>query len=394
MKRLLLVTLALSACNPAAPPERYGFVTRLGRDTISVEQVSRTGDHVVIESVDRFPRVRRRHTEIRLNGDGSVRSLETTITAPSDSAHLRERRVTARVDRNAVHLSRTDGARTSTREIATGGAIAMPHVQQMYSLYELYIAAGLMQMAEAGGDSARLRQFYVDREFDDFPLHRGLVRRLPDGRVEVSHGWLSGTGEAVLDSKRHLLRYSGARTTYLVDVERVASPPDVDSMAARFAAAEAATGGTRALSVRDTARGRIGATELTVDYGRPLARGRTLVGGVIPYDRIWRTGANAATQLTTSGPITLAGMELPAGTYTLWTIPRRTGLELIVNREFGQWGTDYHRDRDLGRAPIAAETITTPVEQFTISIVPAGERGGSLVLAWGPHRWTAPIEVR
>ena len=100
----------------------------------------------------------------------------------------------------------------------------------------------------------------------------------------------------------------------------------------------------------------IGAATFTVDYGRPLARGRTLLGDVIPYDRVWRTGANAATQLTTSAPITLAGMQVPAGKYTLWTLPHADGrVELIVNRQTGQWGTGYGPAHDLGRAPMKAE---------------------------------------
>jgi hypothetical protein len=109
---------------------------------------------------------------------------------------------------------------------------------------------------------------------------------------------------------------------------------------------------------------------------------------------VWRTGANAATQLTTSAPITLAGMRLPAGAYTLWTIPRERGVELIVNRQTGQWGTGYAAAHDLGRAPMAAETLAAPVDRFTISIEPADARRGTLAMAWGPFRWTAPIKVR
>src|SRR6185369_1251224 len=98
-----------------------------------------------------------------------------------------------------------------------------------------------------------------------------------------------------------------------VAVVRTTTVPDIDSIADRLAAAERRTG-QRQLSVRDTARATIGAATFSVDYGRPLARGRVLLGNVISYDRVWRTGANAATQLTTSAPITLAGLSLPAGT--------------------------------------------------------------------------------
>jgi hypothetical protein len=131
-----------------------------------------------------------------------------------------------------------------------------------------------------------------------------------------------------------------------------------------------------------------------VDYGRPLARGRTLLGDLISYDRVWRTGANAATHFTTSAPITLGGLSVPAGTYTLWTVPHLSGVELIVNRQTGQWGTEYGRSHDLGRVPMKADSLDTPVEQFTIEIQGSNAGQGTLVMEWGTFRWTAPFMVQ
>lgn len=397
MKRFALAVLALAACRPAAPAERYGFVTRLGSDTIAVESITRRGDTVTTDAVDRFPRVRRRHTRIELGPGGVIRRLVMDIHTPGEPPGQRERRVVAEVTADSVRISKTDSTGTVARAFATQGGTAMAHVPQLYSLYELYFAAGLRRAAaqhKAPGDTVRMRQFHIDREFDDFPLQHGVVRLLAGGRAEITHDWLSGTGEAAFDTAYRMLRYSGARTTYLVDVARLATPPEVRPMADRWEALEARGGGARQLSVRDTVRARIGGAAFTVDYGRPLARGRVLLGNVIPYDRVWRTGANAATQFTTSVPITLAGLPLPAGTYTLWTIPRARGVDLIVNRQTGQWGTRYDAARDLGRRPMASDTLAPPVEQFTISIDAIDGRHGTLAMAWGPFRWTAPIEVR
>jgi Protein of unknown function (DUF2911) len=397
MRRFALATLALLACGRTDPVEYYGFVARLGRDTVSLESVTRRGNTVITDAVDRFPRVRRRHTRIDLGPDGRIRRLVMDIHTPSEPAEQRERHVVAEVTDDSVRISKQDATGTVTRAFATRGGVAMATVPQMYSLYELYFATALRRAAAehlAPGDSVRMRQFHIDREFDDFPLQHGVVRPLPGGRAEITHDWLAGTGEARFDSAYRMQSYSGARTTYLVDVRRLAEPPDVRAVADRFEALEAGSGGFRQLSVRDTVRARIGAAAFTVDYGRPLARGRVLLGNVISYDRVWRTGANAATQLTTSAPITLAGLPLPAGTYTLWTIPHARGAELIVNRQTGQWGTRYNAAHDLGRAPLTAETAAAPVERFTISITPADSRRGTLAMAWGPFRWTAPIEVR
>ena len=396
MKRFVLLFLALDACAADGHAERYGYIARLGVDTISVESVTRTGNRLVSDEVDRFPRVRERHTEIQLDPDGGIRHLVMDITTPSEPPNERHRHVVAAVYGDTVHLTKSDSTGTLRYAFATGpGAITMAHLPQMYSLMDLYFEAALRRadsLRLAPGDSVRVRQFYIDREFDHFPLHEGFVRPLPGHRAQLWHDWLSGFGEATFDSAYHMLTYSGAHSTYKVEVTRLATQPDVDAIGARFAAREDSSGVSQ-LSVRDVAHGTIGSDSISVDYGRPLARGRVLLGSLIPYDRVWRTGANAATQLTTSTDITLAGLRLPKGKYTLWTLPHENGAELIVNKQVGQWGTEYHESFDLGRAALNTQTITTPVEEFTISIVPADARHGMLVLEWGTFRWTAPIVV-
>jgi hypothetical protein len=396
MKRHALLFLAAAACGTTRPAEHYGFVARLGVDTISVERVTRNGNTLVSDEVDRFPRVRQRHSEIVLGPDGSIKHLVMDITTPSEPESERVRHVVADVTGDSVHISKEDSTGTKHVDLRTARGLTMAHIPQMYSLIDLYFAAAMRRadsLKLAPGDSVRVLQFYIDREFDRFGLHEGFVRPLPGHKAELWHDWLSGVGEATFDSSYHMLTYSGARSTYKVDVTRVATQPDVAAIGARFAALETSGGGAKQLSVRDTARGTIGKASIFVDYGRPLARGRVLLGNVIPVDHVWRTGANAATQFTTSADITLGNLRLPKGTYTLWTVPREKGAELIVNKQVGQWGTEYHPSSDLGRAPLDARTVATPVEKFTISIAPVDARHGTLVLEWGTFRWAAPIVV-
>lgn len=108
MTRILLAVLLLAACKPAEPAERYGFVARLGRDTVAVESVTRRGNTVTSDAVDRFPRVRRRHTEIELAPGGAIRHLVMDIHTPSEPARQRDRRVEARVTPDSVHLTKED----------------------------------------------------------------------------------------------------------------------------------------------------------------------------------------------------------------------------------------------------------------------------------------------
>ena len=369
----------------------------LGNDTISVETIARQGNTLQSDEVDRFPRVRIRHTVVTLNDDGSIRHLVMEIHTPSEPSGQRDRTVVADVAHSNVHLSKTDSTGAVNRDFPTGGGMVVAHVPQMYSLYELYFAAALKQSAVsglAGGSPVQLRQFYIDREFDRFPLGHATVTPVGKGKVEITHDWLSGTGEAMMDSSDDMLAYSGGRSTYRVEVKRLDTAPDVKAIAARFEAKESAGGGVKSLSVRDSVRTQIGIALITIDYSRPLARGRTLLGDVIPYDRIWRTGANAATQFTTTTPIKLGDMQVPAGTYTLFTAPHTSGIDLIVNKKNGEWGTEYNGSLDLGKVRMTSEMVNTPVEAFTIAVTPVDNRHGRFVLEWGSFRWTAPIEVQ
>src|SRR4051812_17390742 len=397
MRSSLLPLLFLACSNATTPPERYGFVTVLGNDTVSVERIERSPTRLVTDGVDRWPFVRQRHTEFDLNADGTIRHMVMDVRTPNGrSPRERGRRVTTDFSPDRVTISVRDSSGVRDTSFATGGAITVPHVSMMYSVIELEIAAALRRAESTGlapGDSVLFRQFYPDRDVGpSFTLHRGYVHPHAGGKVELRHDWLAGTGDVTVDSGGRMLAYSGMRSTYKVSVTRTATLPDVASIGKRLAAAERRTG-LQQLSVRDTARATIGSARLSVEYGRPLARGRTLLGNVIGYDRVWRTGANAATQFTTSAPITLAGLSLPAGTYTLWTAPHVRGVDLIVNRQIGQWGTEYNRSRDLGTAPMKADSVATSVEKFTISIEPSDARHGTLAMAWGTFRWTAPIVV-
>jgi hypothetical protein len=389
----LMAFVSLLSCNTHSS-EHYGFLTLLGNDTISLESVTRKGNELISDEVDRFPSVRIRHTVVTLNDDGSIRHLVMDIHTPSEPPGQRDRKVVADVANNKVHLSKTDSTGTVNREFVSDGSLVVAHVPQMYSLYELYFAAAMKQAASKPGIPVKLRQFYIDREFDRFPLGHATVTPLGGSKAEIFHDWLAGTGEAVMDSAYHMLSYSGNRTTYKVQVKRLTDGPEIKTIVDRFTTLETKGGNIKSLSVRDTVHAQIDNAIFTIDYGRPLLRGRTLLGDVIPYDRVWRTGANAATQFTTSAPIKLAGLQVPAGTYSLWTAPHTDGADLIVNKQFGQWGTEYRRSMNLGIAKMNSGTISIPVEAFTISIVSNNSNKGMLVMEWGSFRWTAPIEVQ
>jgi hypothetical protein len=121
---------------------------------------------------------------------------------------------------------------------------------------------------------------------------------------------------------------------------------------------------------------------IEIDYGRPYMRGRKIFGGLVPYGQVWRTGANEATSLVTEADLVIGGAHVPAGSYTLYSLPQESGWKLIINKETGQWGTKYDPSQDLVRVDMRVERLPAPVEQFTIVLDQRSQDAGVLRMEW------------
>ncbi len=153
-------------------------------------------------------------------------------------------------------------------------------------------------------------------------------------------------------------------------------------------------------------RGDTAPLRITIDYGQPHARGRSIVGStMVPFDQPWRTGANEATSLVTDVDLTIGGVAVPKGSYTLYTLASRSGWKLIINKNTGQWGTDYLPEHDLARVDLRLRQLREPLESFTIWLVPdvtrdaqggisGGLPRGVLRLAWGDVELSTDWSVR
>lgn len=132
-----------------------------------------------------------------------------------------------------------------------------------------------------------------------------------------------------------------------------------------------------------------GPSRMTIDYGQPHSRGRTIFGGLVPYDQVWRLGANWATRLTLDLDVRIGDLDVPRGEYTLFLLPRETGAELIVSLETRQWGTDYDSSRDFGRTPVGRRTLAATTRSLAITLEPDPQEGngdvpsGTLRITWG-----------
>ncbi|MGA3055719.1 MAG: DUF2911 domain-containing protein [Candidatus Korobacteraceae bacterium] len=131
---------------------------------------------------------------------------------------------------------------------------------------------------------------------------------------------------------------------------------------------------------------------VTIQYSRPSMRSRKIFGGLVPYDQVWRTGANSATSLKTDADLTIGGANVPAGSYTLYTLPGPNSWKLIINKQTGQWGTEYSEGQDLARVDMKVSQKNAKMETFTISLDKTSANSAVLKLNW--ENTIASVEVQ
>lgn len=364
---------AIAMATPIAGQETSAFVATLGNDTIAVERWSRTGRELTGTSVIFSPRTTERRYTIHYGQDGAIERFEQTTGAVGEAPTARQS-IEYMADSARVTQRRDTTVRTYT---VASTARPLPLSENMFVVW-----------------AETIRRLAPDAKSATFLGGRGEfiyeLRRNGD-RIELINPDF-GPIVAVLDGEKRLATLDMTGTTDKYVVTRAASI-DVDAIAARGAARDAQGNPAGLLSPRDTARAMIGNAHVSVDYGRPSMRGRKIFGGIVPWQTLWRTGANQATQLMADRELEIGGATVPAGTYTLWTIPAPSGWKLVINRQHGQWGTVYDPAQDLARVDLPTERVSTPVERFTIEVTPTS-RGGVLTLVWENTRARIPFTVK
>jgi hypothetical protein len=153
------------------------------------------------------------------------------------------------------------------------------------------------------------------------------------------------------------------------------------------------------VSPADTVTANIGGNEIKIVYSRPYTKDpksgemRKIWGGLVPFGQVWRTGANEATTFATQQPLKIGDKTIPAGSYSLFTIPTENGGKLIVNKQTGQSGLKHDEAQDLAQVDMKKEPLSPTVDQFTIAIEKNGDTGGVLKLMWENAQYTVPFTI-
>lgn len=127
--------------------------------------------------------------------------------------------------------------------------------------------------------------------------------------------------------------------------------------------------------------------DITIEYSRPSVKSRVVFGDLVPFDKLWRTGANASTKITFSDKVKLEGKDVPAGTYSLYTIPGKTDWTIIINKNTTLWGSDgYKQDEDIVRFKVKSNTMADKVETFTINVADVTTSTANIEFTWEKTR--------
>lgn len=369
---------------PVGVADRGALIMRLGPDTLFVERFELTPGRLYVESVVRVPAVLFRTIDARLNPDGTLSSIAVAIFDPANprGSVARDSATVAFPADSTIYSFGVGAAKQLLRLPGHGDLIISLPGSFWFPNYLLLAARAPRVVGDSliGTMSSRLG------------ADRLVMKRVARDTVAIWTQFagtmrviLGAGGRAVaLDGTGSSLGYVGARLDWI----------DIDSVSRALAARERAVGAVGSLSGRDTVFTELAGARLMIDYGRPTKRGRTIFGNVVPWNGIWRTGANLATHFTTSRDLQFGEVAVPAGTYTLHTIPSPESWTLLVSRQVGQWGSAaVDPEMVVARIPMRARRSSEVVETFTITLVP-GIEAGRLRLAWDDVVAEADFHVR
>ena len=370
-----LLALAASAMPLAAQPA--SLVYRLGKDTLAIEQFTRTATGMTGEMVQRSGAAVVRYAySLTLGKDGRP-TAATLKRMQADGSVAANAPSEARFRMGADSIVREVVFADSTQRRAFAAKQAMVNFPVfVYGPTELLAA-----IRKAGGavDSLPALGLAGGLGYTGFTSGGGDTLRLRGGSYAMNMRF---------DANSRLQLVDGSLTTNKAVATRGAGGLDI----AAIAKAMKPTG---VLSAREDVRAAFGPGGMVViDYGRPSVRERTVWGGtLVPFDSVWRAGANDATHLFTTRTLTMGSLTLAPGMYTLWVQHTRAGTYLIVNKQTGQWGTQYDPLQDLGRVPMVMAATPSHVEEFTVAVRALAANRGVIEMSWDAQMASVPFTV-
>lgn len=379
MKKLLiafLLTSLFAACTQSSDPNEGAFVTLLGNDTLAVEQFEKTDSSITASVILRSPETRFSSYLLIMDETGGIKKMTRTDYS-LQAGFLGEGKIVQTIARDGDSLSvRVLSDENPRAYMAPYEPGVLPFIDMIHWPFE--VAFG--QAVETGQDTVNQPLLSGNR------ISNFTIAAIEGDSMTIRHPFRGVMGVRVNDHGGMEYLDAGL-TTRKLKVHRV-NNIDMDALAAEFSDRPFGE-----LSGAVSAEFSFKGTNFRVDFGSPQKRGRELFGGIVPWGERWRTGANRATHFYTSSDLKIGDLDIPAGEYTLFTIPEPDGGTLIINKQTGQNGRSYDQSRDLGRVPMEITTKEESTEAFTITVEET-DTGGELNLIWGKTVFSVDFEVQ
>lgn len=361
----IFIAVIFAACSTSSDSNQAAFVTLLGSDTLAVEQFEKTDTSITANVILRSPETRFSTYLLKWDETGGIQEMART-DFPSSTGFAGEGAVVQTVVREGdslmVQVIDDEDSRSYKAPYQPG---VLPFIDMVHWPFEI----AFNNAVETGQDTVNQPLLTGNR------LSNFIIAAIEGDSMTIRHPFRGVMGVNV-DNNGNIDHLDAGLTTRKLKVDRV-NDLDMDALSTRFASNPIGQ-----LSGAASAEYSFKGTDFTIEFGSPQKRGRELFGGIVPYGEVWRTGANRATHFSTSNDLMFGDLEVPAGEYTLFSIPESDGGMLIINSQTGQNGTSYDESRDLGRVPMEVTTRDDTVEAFTITIDETDE-GGRINLIWG-----------
>ncbi len=375
--------LSVSCADKNNPSNEAVFITKLGNDTLAVERFEKTENVIVAKVILRSPATTLTTYNLTLDEQGGINEM-VTFKHSLDEGFEGDGEIIQKVqkvgDSLNIELVTNGGTRSFTVASETG---VLPFIDMVHWPFEL----AFNHAKESGVDTVHQKLLSGTR------ISNFIVARIDSDSMTIRHPSRGVMGARVSESGDLNFLYACLTTRKLKVFRDAYSAVDINALGKQFASKDKAGSPFGELSSAEEATFYVGGAEITIEYGSPKRRGRTLFGGIVPWGERWRTGANRATHFYTSKNLEIGDVKVPAGEYTLFSIPEPGGGTLIINKQTGQNGQTYNESQDLGRVPMQISTTPESIEAFTITIEES-DSDGILKLIWGNRVFSVKFEIQ
>ena len=367
----LLLLLCISAGAQKLHQIKGSLIYTLGMDTSAIGNFELYGNEFRLTIVSMSPNVNVNKLKGAFSPNGELMYLEGDNYDPAKGKDSLLYTYKLNYDRDSTFIETKRGSRSNTRKYP----VKVMEANAFGGDVLVFMPALLANFAPNRIGDSLISNHIVFNSAREFTIKKIGYQKLLMGSSVM------GMFTVFLDENGEIESVNGIGTSFNIKGKSGAYL-NIDSVIAVNVNRQGAHPRLAIINKLDSVKTSINSTDVKIVYSRPSVRGRVIFGAVVPWNRIWRTGADGATKVSLSKPIYFNGSILPAGAYSIFTLPTQTGWTLIFNKQPDIWGTEHNADFDLLKIPMRTQALNERVELLTFDIVAAGKNSGIISVRW------------